>query len=889
MSNAPEQFVVALADRYRIERELGAGGMATVYLAHDVRHDRKVALKVLRPELSAILGGERFLAEIKTTANLQHPHILGLFDSGEAEGLVFYVMPYVEGESLRDRLNREKQLPVEEAVRIAREVADALDYAHQHGVVHRDIKPENILLHGGHAMVADFGIALAASRSEGGSRMTETGMSLGTPHYMSPEQAMGEREISPKADIYALGCVLYEMLTAEPPFVGATAQAIIARVLTEEPRSLTVQRRTIPGNVEAAVRRALEKLPADRFASAAEFGAALASSDFGLQSTRSSAGAQAGLRTERGWRGMVRRGARLLPWLVAAGAALLYTMERLRPDAPPPPVGRFAIRLQPEVVGLVVGQVIAVSPDGSRMVFVGSGVGGNQLFTRTMDQSVSVAIPGTEGAESPFFSADGRHIGYVVGSRMFKVAVAGGPTLSLTDVGAGFRGGAWNARDTILFADGAGLHLVPASGGASTLLATPDSGKRETFRWPTFLPGGRDALFSISAEGVDRLAAITVASREIRRFDVLGSDPHYVARGYVTLALIGTNVSALGSGTLMAVPFDARRLEVRGPPTPISDSVQVGTTSRTGKLGVSDNGTIVFASGGLLLADIVAVSRGGASRTLSAAPRNFFAPSLSPDGKSLAVQIFENGSDIWVFGVASKALSRLTFDQSGLRPLWTVDGRRVVYDRQGDGRRELAWIPADGSGPAESLLAGENDQMMGAFTPDGRTMVFGEQLPSGRRQVSAVTFDSVSRVRPIIANAFENHTPSLSPDGKWVAYVSNESGRSEVYVRPFPGPGGRWQISRDGGTEPLWSGTGREIFYRAGDRMMAAEVQVGANFAPGASRELFRTTAAPGITFRNYDVSRDGQTLYFAQPVGDAAENVVVLLNWFEQLPRIGR
>src|SRR5512141_2155051 len=233
MPTTLEQLSTALADRYRIERELGAGGMATVYLAHDLRHDRKVALKVLRPELSAILGAERFLHEIKTTANLQHPHILPLHDSGEADGLVYYVMPYVEGESLRDRLNREKQLPVEDAVRIAREVADALEYAHQHGIVHRDIKPENILLHGGHAMVADFGIALAASRSDGGSRMTETGMSLGTPHYMAPEQAMGEREITPRADIYALGCVLYEMLAGEPPFMGPTAQAIIARVMTE--------------------------------------------------------------------------------------------------------------------------------------------------------------------------------------------------------------------------------------------------------------------------------------------------------------------------------------------------------------------------------------------------------------------------------------------------------------------------------------------------------------------------------------------------------------------------------------------------------------------------------------------------------------------------------
>src|SRR3990170_9142604 len=275
MADVTSRLAVALSDRYVIERELGAGGMATVYLAHDVRHDRKVALKVLRPELSAILGGARFLTEIKTTANLQHPHILGLFDSGEADGLVFYVMPYVEGESLRDRLGREKQLPVEDAVRIACEVAGALDYAHRHGVIHRDIKPENILQHDGHVVVADFGIALAVSSAGGATRLTESGMSLGTPHYMSPEQAMGEREITAKSDVYALGCVLYEMVVGEPPFTGPTAQAIVARVMTEEPRSLTLQRHTIPSHVEAAVGQALEKLPADRFASAAEFAEAL--------------------------------------------------------------------------------------------------------------------------------------------------------------------------------------------------------------------------------------------------------------------------------------------------------------------------------------------------------------------------------------------------------------------------------------------------------------------------------------------------------------------------------------------------------------------------------------------------------------------------------------
>ena len=356
----------ALADRYRLDREAGAGGMATVYLAQDIRHARRVAVKVLRPELAAVIGAERFLAEIQLTANLQHPHILPLFDSGEADGFLFYVMPFVEGETLRDRLTREKQLAVPDALRIAEEVAAALDYAHRHGVVHRDIKPENILLHDGSALVADFGIALAASKA-GGARMTETGMSLGTPHYMSPEQAMGEREITARSDVYALGCVLYEMLTGEPPFTGATAQAVVARVVTEAPRPLHAQRHTIPPHVEAAVLTALEKLPADRFASAADFAAALRNKGYGTGAGTAAVAAVAG-----GAAGAGAAGRRAGVVAVAAvGVAAIATAAALwgwlRP-VPHEPVTQFSIAprpseaLQPPPTS--GGGRIAVSPDG---------------------------------------------------------------------------------------------------------------------------------------------------------------------------------------------------------------------------------------------------------------------------------------------------------------------------------------------------------------------------------------------------------------------------------------------------------------------------------------------------------------------------------------------
>ncbi len=889
MTDALTRLSAALADRYRIERELGQGGMATVYLAHDLRHDRKVALKVLRPELSAILGAERFLAEIKTTANLQHPHILGLFDSGEADGLVFYAMPFVEGESLRDRLDREKQLPVGEAVQIAREVADALEYAHQHGIVHRDIKPENILLHGGHAVVADFGIALAAAHSDGGSRMTETGMSLGTPHYMSPEQAMGEREITPKADIYALGCVLYEMLTAEPPFQGASAQAIIARVLTEEPRSLTVQRNTIPPNVEAAVRVALAKLPADRFASAKAFADALGRTDFMVPGTQAwpTAGAAAPATSTRV--GLLRAA----PWLLAAagiGASIWFATRK--PDVVPPPVAQFAVSLSPEVATNQNGQVMAISSDGSRIVYVSTA--NAQLYTRLLEQVEPVPIPGTGGALSPFFSPDGEFVAFIVGSRLVKLAVRGGPALPIADINGTFFGGTWNEAGEILFATEAGLYLVPDAGGVPALLVAPDSGSGESFRWPEFLPGGKAALVAIWDGNVDHLGAVTLGSGALQRLGLAGSNPHYIRQGYLVFAMIGSagggNSGALASGTLLTVPFDPDRLAILGSAVPVTDSIQVGINSRTAKLGMSRSGTIAFAAGTVGLSTVVAVSRDGTARELGTDERFYQAPRLSPDGRRLALQVIDTGNDIWVFDLAGKTLSRLTFDGSARFPIWTPDGRRIIYTRVGNGL-DLAWVPADGSAPAESLLVSGTDEYGGDVTPDGRTLVIRETI-GGRRQVSTATLDSARTVRPLIANDYDNHSPSLSPDGRWVAYVSNESGRSEVYVRPFPGPGGKWQVSREGGEEPRWSPTGREIFFRTADAMMSAVVQAGDGFAQGEVRELFRFQGGSNSmytsnpVYTNYDVSRDGNTFYIARASGGGGgQTVKVLLNWFDHLP----
>ena len=346
-----------------------------------------------------------------------------------------------------------------------------------------------------------------------------------------------------------------------------------------------------------------------------------------------------------------------------------------------------------------------------------------------------------------------------------------------------------------------------------------------------------------------------------------------------------SGLGGISTGPLVAVPFDAQRLAVLGSPVPVADSVQVGGSSRTGKLGISRGGAIAFASGEGGRMELVTVGRDGTSRALGAKGAFYVGPRLSPDGKRIAVQVTDAGSDIWTFDIAGRTLTRLTFERTAVRPIWTPDGRRIIYARRGPKGQDLAWIPADGSAPAESLVVDDHVKNPGDVTRDGRSLVIRESSAGAKRMISIVRLDSAHTTRPFIVSAFENFSPSLSPDGRWVAYASDESGRGEVYVRPFPGAGGKWQISKDGGGDPHWSGTGREIFFRSGPSMMVATVQAGATFAPGEVHELFRTSVDPPSYYKNYDVSRDGKTFILLRPSFTNDQSLVVLLNWFEQLP----
>jgi serine/threonine-protein kinase len=852
---------------YSLERELGRGGMATVYLAHDARHGRRVAIKVLHAELAAVVGTERFLREIRVIATLQHPHIVGLIDSGvfgadagELAGRPYYVMPYIGGESLRQRLQREGQLPVGDALRLTREVAAALDYAHRQGVIHRDVKPENILLSDGSALVTDFGIALALEQA-GGGRMTQTGLSLGTPHYMSPEQAMGERTITARSDVYSLGAVAYEMLAGEPPFTGPSAQAIVARVLSESPRPLRVLRPSVPAHAETAIVQALDKLPADRFSTAAEFSAALAG---GPTMPALAAGAPAAPASGR------RRAAVILPWLIAAGAlGVAAFVVRSRPAPGVPAVYRFEVALprNAEWVGDIVS-AMALSPDGIRLAYNGRDSSGERrLYLRAMDRLDPVAVPGSENAAAPFFSPDGRWIGFRVGTRMVRAPVAGGAPEPICETGSLSRA-VWLERDVIVFADPRGLRQCTMAGEVTTLLAA-DPG--EAYRLPHGLPGDRGIVFSIERESVNRLVGLDLASMAVKDLGVVGADPRYVATGH--LAYLGPD------GLLRAIGFDAEALATRGEPVVVDDSVPVALGAAM--MAVSRNGTTVTA--GVTAEHVIElVDRSGRAERLHPRPGGFAEPSVSPDGRRLALRA---GDDIWILDRAQRLLTRLSFDSSASRPAWSPDGRQIAYLRQIGATMSVRVMPADGSGPAQPLPAPPGREPWEVlFTRDGAALVVRTVGGLGSRDIWLVPLDSTLPPRELLSTPADEVAPALSPDGRWMAYVSNESGRAEVYVRTFPGMGGRYQVSLEGGTEPVWSVGGDELFYRSGPAVIAAAVRTTPALEVVRRTDLFSDPLYAGdLTHRMYDVTPDGRHFVMMRRL-EGTSHLSVTLNRFHHL-----
>ena len=876
------QLTTTLADRYHVEREIGRGGMATVYLARDLRHDRQVALKVLNPELGAVLGVERFLSEIKVTANLQHPNLLPLFDSGAADGLLFYVMPYVSGESLRHRLDREKQLPVDDAVHIAVAVAGALDYAHAHRVIHRDLKPENILLLAGQPVIADFGIALAVSNA-GGPRITQTGLSLGTPLYMSPEQATGDRIIDGRSDIYSLAAMTYEMLTGDPPHTASTTQAIIAKVLTERPVNVRVLRSAVSETVAYAVHRALEKLPADRWATAAQFVDALQGRAVAVTASHQQALATG--TTERasryfGWR---MSASVLAASMVLAVAGVWGWMNPRTAEAPSPV--RFELSL-PSITPLEAGAgtPLVLTPNADALLYDARGPNGRQQYRRTMDQLGTIPVAGTERAEFATTSPDGRWIAFLADAQLKKVPIDGGTPTTVANV-SGATGTSWGRGDVIVLGSkfgGTGLSRISASGGTLRPLTYPDTARGEASHyWPRVLPDGKTVVFTIFPRrgGLDsaRIGVASVESGAHSALDLYGTNPFGVFSDVI--------VYARSDGSIMASAIDLADRRITGDAVLVVSEVAIGGAGAS-KADISAGGTLVYliASSGdrLMLVDMK-----GVARTLSPKAQRYAHPSFSPDGRRIAVTLFERISRgrIWVHDIAAGTFIPLTVGDtaSDIRePAWSPDGSRIVFRSVRAGTWSIWWQAADGSAPPEPLVTADVELSEPTMSQDGRMLIYRKgSVTAGQFWYRTLSGDTTPR-RLFISNGGEQ-SPSLSPDGRWLAYQSSEAGPTQIFVRPVLGAPSKWPVSDGDGSQPRWAPDGRTIFYRSAKGMVAAHVSTEPVFSVTSREVLFPDMFSRNRTHHNYDVSPDCKHFVLLQR-GDSASSVIVVTNWLTEL-----
>ncbi|MGH9256445.1 MAG: protein kinase domain-containing protein [Vicinamibacterales bacterium] len=903
---------------YEVTALLGEGGMGKVWRVHDAALKRDAALKVLPdafasdPERLA-----RFRREAQVLASLNHPNIAHVYGLEQADGVQALVMELVEGPTLAERIADVGRvppsrgegtrggpagtsagpagLPIDEALAIARQVTEALEAAHEKGIIHRDLKPANIKVRDdGVVKVLDFGLAKAlegaASAGPGPQdpayivsqsptlsvAATRMGVILGTAAYMAPEQAKG-KTVDKRADIWGFGCVLFEMLGGQRPFGGETVSETLADVMKSEPRWESLPA-ALPSRVMTILRRCLEKDPTRRVRDIGDVRLALDGAFDTPLNVQAMLGAAIPVVPPAPlWRRAAAYGGTLLLGAVAAATAVWIST---RPE--PPRVARFQVPLAADTAFSFFGRhLVTLSPDGQLLVYQAN----NGLYMRRMDGLEATPIRGTEegGGRSPFFSPDGQWIGFWAGGQLKRVGPSGGAPIVICEAENPW-GVSWGEDDTILYGQGdAGIWKVAATGGQPERLIQVEEG--EQAHGPQLLPGGDWVLFTFRPKGVAswddaQIVAQSVTTGERRVIVSGGRDARYLPTGHLVYGL---------KGVLLAAPFDVGTLQVRGAAVSLVEAVgDAGPTTGAVHFSVAASGSLVYVpslTGGRR--QLVFVSRDGREEPLAAEPRAYVNPRISPDGSRVAL-FTATDLDVWVWNVASETLTRFTFDPNpDTFPSWSPDGSRIVFtsDRQGGG---LFWQRADGTGTAEQLLESTLDPVAYGWSPDG-SLIFDELGRSGQRDIRLLRMNGVRTATTLLGTAFYEAGPALSPNGRWLAYDSTESGRTEVYVRPFPDVDqGKWQVSRGGGEEPAWSADGGTLYYLGPDSIMAAGIQPAATFAAGAPSPVLSRT---GYAFPGFDIAPDGrflmQKLAPAEGASEVTAHLVLVENWFEELKRL--
>jgi len=878
---------------YEVVAPLGAGGMGEVYRAKDTKLERDVAIKIL-PEALARDPERlaRFEREAKVLASLNHPNIAQIYGIEDRA----LIMELVEGQTIAQI---KAPLPLATALDYAGQIASALGAAHDKGIVHRDLKPANIMVTpAGVIKVLDFGLAAqnresSVSAGENSPTLTmgstQAGVILGTAAYMSPEQASGQ-PVDRRSDIWSFGVVLLEMLTGARTFTGDTISHVLAAVLAKD-----ADWQRAPVQVHRLLRACFQKDPRQRLQAIGDWKLLL---DDATPS-------QSRLGTEprhRSW----------LPWCIAAFFLLALTpvnVIHFRERPMEHPLVRVSVDLGPDAV-FGARTTVAISPDGTRIVYPVRGAGGTQqLATRLLNQAAATLLPGTDNGADPFFKPDGQWIGFWADGKLKKISVLGGAAVTICDA-PNLRGGSWGEDDNIIATlsgtAGTGLSRVPAAGGKPEPLTKPADKGEQTQRWPQILPGGKMVLFTghTSSNDYDNasIEALTLKTGQIKVLQMGGYFGRYLADN----ALDG-HLVYIHEGVLFGVPFDPDKLEVRGTPSPLLEDVGADVVTAAGQLDFSNTGTLVYRTGksGSSGYPVVTLDSSGKTEPLVSTPGLYFTPRFSPDGKRLALSITAGkGTDLHVYDPQREAMSHLTFNgQENFNPVWTPDGKHIVFRTSSNGGFAIMWIRSDGAGDAQLLYQSKNLIHPYSFSPDGRRLAFDEQSPETNVDLWMLPLDLTDPEHPkpgkpekFRASPKVDAVPMFSPDGHWIAYVSNEPGQLEIFVRPFPGPGGVWQISVGGGGYPSWSRDGKQLFYRsqgAGNRIMVVDYTAkGDTFTPSRPRVWSETPtrAAGGNAFVPIDLAPDGKHFaIFPMPQAEDKEGSVhmtFLFNFFDELRR---